>query len=386
MNDRDESNGGDRRRTLIAGGGVAAAEAALALDDLAGDRVAISLIAPNEHFVYRPLAVREPFGYRPAARFPLAELAAAAHARLVPATLAGVDPQRGVAYTGDGAQLPYDDLLIAVGAAARPRYEHALTIDDRRLDEILHGLIQDVEEGYVKRIAFLAAGQAAWPLPLYELALLTAGRAFDADVKVEFTLVTPEDAPLAIFGSEVSARLGEILDAAGISVITSAWAEVPHQGEIRVSPGGTTLRVDRIVALPELFGPPLAGVPRAEHGFLRTDQHGRLIDNQHLFAAGDVTELPIKHGGLAAQQADAAAEAIAAEAGAPLEPRPFTPLIEAILLTDSAPLFISAHISGGHGFSGRISEQPPVREPMKIAARYLSPYLRQHAADMEERP
>lgn len=384
MSDREENRGEDRPRTLIAGGGVAAMEAALALDDLAGDRVAISLIAPNDQFIYRPLAVREPFGYRPARRFPLAELAAAAHTKLVHGTLAGVNPELCVAYTSEGAELHYDNLLIAVGAAARPRYEHVLTIDDRRLDEILHGLIQDVEEGYVKRLAFLAAGQVAWPLPLYELALLTAGRAYDADVKVEVTLVTPEDAPLSIFGSEVSNRLGEILGAAGISIVTSAWAEVPHQGEIVINPGGSTLRVDRIVALPELFGPPLAGVPRAEHGFLRTDQHGKLIDVEHVFAAGDVTELPIKHGGLAAQQADAAAEAIAAQAGAPLDPKPFTPLIEAILLTDSVPLFISAHISGGHGFSGRISEQPPVSEPMKIAARYLSPYLREHAADAQD--
>jgi sulfide:quinone oxidoreductase len=384
MNDVSGRSDQERHRVLIAGGGVAALEAALALDDLAGERVALSLLAPNEDFVYRPLAVREPFGYRPATRFPLAELARAAHAELVQGTLSEVDPERSLAISKEGAELHYDDLIIAVGAAARPRYEHVLTIDDRRLDEILHGLIQDVEEGYVKRLAFLAAGQAAWPLPLYELALLTAGRAYDADVKVEVTLVTPEDAPLAIFGAEVSNRLGDVLSAAGISIITSAWAEIPHQGEILINPGQRTLRADRIVALPELYGSPPAGVPRAEHGFLRTDQHSRLTEIEHIFAAGDITELPIKHGGLAAQQADAAAEAIAALAGVRLDPQPFTPLIEAILLTDSAPLFISAHISGGHGFSGRISEQPPVRDPMKIAARYLSPYLREHARDAHD--
>ena len=42
-----------------------------------------------------------------------------------------------------------------------------------------------------------------------------------------------------------------------------------------------------------------------------------------VYAAGDVTTFPLKQGGLAAQQADAAAEAILAGLGVPLMPRPF---------------------------------------------------------------
>jgi sulfide:quinone oxidoreductase len=48
-------------RVLIAGGGVAALEATLALRALADERVAITLVAPESDFVYRPLAVAEPF-------------------------------------------------------------------------------------------------------------------------------------------------------------------------------------------------------------------------------------------------------------------------------------------------------------------------------------
>ena len=48
-------------RVVIAGGGVAALEAALALHELAGERVATTLVAPNPEFVYRPLLVHEPF-------------------------------------------------------------------------------------------------------------------------------------------------------------------------------------------------------------------------------------------------------------------------------------------------------------------------------------
>ena len=37
------------------------------------------------------------------------------------------------------------------------RFEYALTIDDERLDELLHRLIQDIE-GDVRRLAFIAPG------------------------------------------------------------------------------------------------------------------------------------------------------------------------------------------------------------------------------------
>ena len=52
-------------RVLIAGGGIAAAEALLALDDLAGERVRVEVIAPVRQFVYRPHLVAEPFSLGP---------------------------------------------------------------------------------------------------------------------------------------------------------------------------------------------------------------------------------------------------------------------------------------------------------------------------------
>ena len=57
-------------KVLIAGGGVAAVEAALALRELAGERVALTLLAPDPELVYRPMTVAEPFAYGPAHRYP----------------------------------------------------------------------------------------------------------------------------------------------------------------------------------------------------------------------------------------------------------------------------------------------------------------------------
>ncbi|MGD0455391.1 MAG: hypothetical protein ABSB69_17530, partial [Solirubrobacteraceae bacterium] len=55
-------------RVLIAGGGVAALEALLALRALAPEQTEITVLAPNAEFVYRPMAVREPFSYPQANR------------------------------------------------------------------------------------------------------------------------------------------------------------------------------------------------------------------------------------------------------------------------------------------------------------------------------
>src|SRR5437588_5356931 len=136
-------------KVVVIGGGVAALEGAMTLRALAGDRVTIKLVAPNDEFVYRPQAVREPFAYARTERYSLAELAEEIGIELVPDALSHVDPQSRLAHTPTAA-MHYDALLLAVGARQHARYEHAVTIDDRVLDQQLHGLVQDVEGGYVK--------------------------------------------------------------------------------------------------------------------------------------------------------------------------------------------------------------------------------------------
>ncbi len=368
---------------LIAGGGVAALEAVLALAQLAPGRLAVSVLAPGSEFVYRPMSVREPFAYPPASRYPLREIVSDAGAELIRGELAWLDPDARVAHTGAGEQIGYDALIIALGAVARPRYEHALTVDDRKLDETLQGLLQDIEGGYTHRLAFVSPGRMAWQLPIYELALMTAGRAYDSGVELETTIVTPEDSPLAIFGERASSAVAALLERRGITTITSAYAEIPHAKEIVVNPGDRHMRVDRVVALPELYGPPLRGLPLAEHGFIRVSPFMQVPDAGPVYAAGDAIDFPIKHGGLASQQADVAALQVAALAGAPVTAEPFMPVIRGVLLTDEKPLYLTAEITGGHGFSSEISEEPTWSPPSKINAKYLAPYLaeRDRAAD-----
>jgi sulfide:quinone oxidoreductase len=360
---------------VIAGGGVGALEAGLALRELGGDRFRITMIAPEADFVYRPMTVGEPFAFRPAARYPVSELTAAIDAELVVERLTWLEPEARVAHTAS-RRIEYDAIILALGAQALPRHEHAVTIDDRRLDEQLHGLIQDVEGGYVHDLAFVIAPRMGWPLPIYELALLTARRAFDVNARLAITIVTPESAPLAIFGETGSDAVAELLAASAITTITSASCEVPDSRHVVVEPGARRYAVDRVIALPELYGPSMRGLPAGEHGFIPIDPHCRVRGVEHVYAAGDATESPLKYGGMAAQQADTAAEAIAETAGLPVKAAPLHAVIEAVLMTGAQPLQLSARIIGGRGFSSLAPNPSPTEPPVaKIAARYLAPYL-----------
>ena len=362
-------------RVLIAGGGVAALEAALALADLAPEQTDVTIIAPNTDFVYRPMVVREPFAYAKAQRYPLAPIVSDVGATLLTGELGWIDPATRTVHTTDDRAIEYDALILALGARINKRYSHALTIDDRDLDETMHGLIQDVEGDFIHKLAFVSPGRMAWPLPLYELAMMTAGRAYDMNIALQTTIVTPEDSPLAIFGSTASSAVAELLAGANVEMINSAYAEVPSSHEVVINPGDRHLEVDRVIALPELHGPGVRGIPLGEHGFVRVDPYCRVPDVDRIYAAGDVTDFPIKQGGIGAQQADIAAASIAGLAGASVTPERFNPEIHGMLLTNGKPRFLTAHLTGGQGFSSEITDTPSSSSPSKITAKYLAPYL-----------
>jgi sulfide:quinone oxidoreductase len=316
---------------LIAGAGPAGVEAALTLERIAGDRVVTTILAPEAPFVHFPPAVLSPFAAGDGQGLAL-DVLADAHVRL--GTLDSVDSVAREVRLRDGETLSYDALLIAVGGIQRSPYPRSLAFGTPGSEERMHGLIQDLEGGYIKRIAFVVPSAASWPLPIYELALMTAERAFDMCVDVELTVVTSEPSPLALFGGDVSRDVARRLAAAGIAVKSRANAEMPLCNALELHPSGERLEVDRVVTLPILDGPAIDGLPHDAGGFLPVDAHGCVIGAPAVYAAGDATDFEIKQGGIACQQADAAAEAIAASAGVAIVPKPFAPVLRGILLTE----------------------------------------------------
>lgn len=330
-----------RPHVLIVGAGVAGLETLLALRALAGARVDVTLLAPELKFVNRAMAVEHPFKPRRARGIRLQRIADQLDARWHRGALDRVERRQRCVVTKDGHRLGYDMLVLAPGA----RTERALdsravvTFRDGRDGPRYRLLLEQLAQGQVDRLAFVKPPGASWPLPLYDLALLTAAHCADRRLDVELRLITPEDEPLSIFGNAVSAAVGRELAAGGIVVQTRCYAASRGHGWLELRPGARRVHVDRIVTLPRLIGPRLRGVPCDRDGFLPTDRHGRVVGLDGVFAAGDATRFPVKQGGLAARQADAVAETIAAAVGADVHPEPFRPVLRGVPLSGEPKRF-----------------------------------------------
>lgn len=363
------------RRVLLAGGGVAGLEAMLALRHLAEERVEIELIAPEREFVYRPLSVGGPFGLGQACRFDLAALAKERGVRYQPDALASVEPAIKVARTRAGDELSYDALVVAAGAKATEAIAGALTFWGPAGEVPFRKLLADLEDRRPREIVFVLPPGSGWPLPLYELALLTSTHATSRRITgIGLTIVSHEDAPLELFGARASARVRELLEARGIRFLGDSYPAAVIDGHLALVPRGH-VAADRVVSVPHLEGRRIPGLPCDERGFIPVDGFGRIPGLDDVYAAGDGTAFPVKQGGIAAQQADSVAEAIAARAGAPVEPKPFRPVLRGLLLTGREPTFIRAEISGGHGETSTVASHALWWPPGKIAGKYLAPHL-----------
>jgi sulfide:quinone oxidoreductase len=367
-----------RPHVLIAGGGVAGLETLLALRALATDRVDITILAPELKFVNRSMSAQQPFKVQRGRGLRLEAAAADLGARWQRATLDRVVHAEHRAVTRDGDELAYDMLVLALGAHPKSEWqsEDVLTYRGGRDGPAYRLLLHQLRKGRVEKVAFVKPAGASWPLPLYDLALMTAADCAAHDLQgVELSLITPEPEPLGIFGSRASVAIRRLLDESGVSLHTSSYGVPNPPGRLDISPGAQSLAVDRIVTEPRLVGPSLRGIPSGSDGFIHTDRHGRVPGLDDVFAAGDATTFPVKQGGLAAQQADAVAEAIAAAAGAQIDPQPFRPVLRGTLLTGGPTRYLRADISGGAGDNSTVSDEAMWWPPNKLCGRYLAPYL-----------
>jgi sulfide:quinone oxidoreductase len=363
---------------VIAGGGVAAIETLLALRHIVGEQVAVTLVAPERSFVHRPSSVAGPFGLGGPAPIDLGALARDHGAELVQGTLGAVDRERRAVVLDDGAEIAYDVLVVAVGAVPEPGVLGAVTFSGPGQTADVTAVLDDVEQGEARRLVFAVPGGATWSLPVYELAIMTAADLRARGVSsVTLGIATPELEPLQLFGEAAGAAMREMLDARGISLWTRTRPLVLQNGLLHVEPG-PPLRADAVISVPRLVGPAITGLPSDSGGFIPVDAHGRVAER--VYAAGDATAFPVKQGGLATQQADAVAEAVAADLDLVADPAPFRPVLRGLLLTGGAPLYLRAELTGGakptaRTLNGQVSGRALWWPPGKVAGRYLAPYL-----------
>ena len=373
-----------RHHVLVAGGGVAAIEALLALRRLAGRHVELRLLAPKPEFAPRAASVAAPFGLGGPAGIPLAEIGERLGVSIRPGALTAVKPEGRIAYVDIQGALTYDTLVVAVGARARAGIPGALTFTGVDAVPELERMLDAAEQGELRELVIAVPEGTAWTLPGYELAIMAAVELRDrsaTDTRV--TLVTPERAPLALFGPQAATAITEMLEQRNVTLVHGAPTDL-RDGRLLLR-DAEPLAADAVVALPTFEGPRIAGLPGNERGFLRVDGHGRVEGVPNVYAAGDVCAFPVKQGGLATQQADAVAEAIAADLGAIADPAPFRPVLRGLLLTGGAPLYLRTELDEQgeptHAEAqasvprGEVSSRALWWPPGKVAGRYLASFL-----------
>lgn len=364
-------------KTLIVGGGVGAVEAAIALQSLAGDKAEVEICSGRGDFVYRPFAVGEPYGASRVLRYDLERIAARCGAEFRLENVGRIDTSLRCAHTHDGNEIPYDHLIVACGARLLRSVPGATTFwgvaDEGEVQEVVSRL----REGRLRRLVFTMPGGQGWALPAYELALFAATeleRCGSSDTHL--TLVTPEDGPLQIFGRRASEQVAALLAEHGIEVLTGTHPVKFERGALSIVPGGE-IEADATIGLPRLEGRKIEGLPYDAEGFIPVDDHSRIAGVEQAYAVGDITNFPVKQGGIATQQADVAVEAIAGELGCEIRPKPLDPVLRGILWTGTKPRYLFGWLGGGHGESSIASERPPwpIDNPSKLIGRFLTPFL-----------
>jgi sulfide:quinone oxidoreductase len=365
-------------RVLIAGGGFAALEAGLALRALAEDQVALTVVAPEPVLRYRPAATAEMFDSAPPRTYPLESIVRDLGASWHRSRLEAVASQRRHIRLASGERLSYDALVLAIGARALAGLPGARMFRDQRDLPLFRGLLTEIDQGTVERVVFAVPAGVSWPLPVYELALLTAAHSRRSGCDPVITLVTPERNPLAVFGDPVSSAVGELLVDGGVRFVGSATpVAVRRDGALELQ-ADLPVPADAVVTVPQLSAHRIAGVPASWWGFVPTDSSGRVEGLDRVYAAGDITAFPVKQGGLAAQQADRIAESLAAELGLPVKEGHDRRILQARLLAGDVPLMLRSELDWrGRPTTAAVESLGGAAgsDHRKVFGRYLTPYL-----------
>jgi sulfide:quinone oxidoreductase len=367
-------------RVLIAGGGVVGLETALALQAYADRATEREVVDVRFSFELPAHATPRAFGW---ARHtvPLSAVAARGGFHLRHGAVSSVAADDHLVITGADEAIGYDRLVLAVGARHVTSIASSITFGAPRdvfpVQRLLAGILRDARRGAVTELVFVVPPRCGWPLPGYELALATARRLERRGVRdaVRITLVTAEKHPLEVFGAGASAAVADDLRDVGITTLTGAVASEWSGGRLHLRPAGS-VAADRVVSLPSVRGPGLAGIPSDAHGFIRTDRSGRVVGLEDVFAVGDAADFPVKQGGVGCQHADTVAALIAAQAGYRPDP-PADLVLRAQLWDDERGRALRAVLIDGRATDEGTTWRTAALWPWhrKIACRFLSPVL-----------
>jgi len=358
-------------RIVIVGGGPAAIEAMLALSELGGSRAAIDVFSPSGELKIRPLAVLSPFGEGDIRTFDMKRLTSESGAAFHQQGIRKVDTKLKRVFTADGRSYSYDYAVIATGTKSLWVVPGATTfwgsLEDEGVTEALDRL-KDIDNG---RLIFVIPPGATWPLPIYELALMTATSLAERG-RPDLFIVSPETTPLEIFGERTSHQVNALLGRNGIEFLGNTNSRSFTASELITTE--TKLTADEAITLPSLTGRRLDGIPYTHDGFIEVGPNGEVESVEDVFAVGDVTDSKYKFGALATQQADVAAAAIARNAwGIQTSTTRPNVTLTGFLQTGEGPLRISPD-----GLSKVPESEVSSASERKIYGKLLNPFIEKH--------
>lgn len=226
----------------------------------------------------------------------------------------------------------------------------------------------------MERIALVVPPGVDWTLPAYELALLLRHAANDHRARI--AVLTAEARPLEALGPNASVAVGDLLRDRDVDLhpgtfpdhFDGRWLWIPWQGAVEV---------DAVVALPVPVGPAIPGLPHDRLGFVDVDGQGLVAGTSDVHAIGDVASHSMKQGGLAMQDADAVADAIARTLGGiDLAPHPAGPrVLRATLMDGEGELYLRCESSAGGWGPATVSREPQWWPAGKLAGGRLSHLL-----------
>lgn len=333
-------------RVCVVGGGTGGLEGLLSAHAQLGSKVELTLIAPDREFRYRPMSAASLFAPADERGLPITDVVAQTHATWVVDRVAAVHEAQGTLLSRDGDEVEFDFLLLALGARSertlRQGHIWMRGSDPHFLDQIL----ADVSAGRVRSVAVVVPRGARWPVPGYELALILAWTAGATGARCRVALITAEGRPLAALGHEAADTVFGELESAGVEVTTGVEvmdeesSDPAAPGPARIvlvpeepaseddalmgrpadpasaHPRASAVEFDRLISLPTVVGPFIAGVPTDVAGFVEVDEGLKVCGSERMWAAGACIAAALEHSALAAEQADAAVAAIAAAAAA----------------------------------------------------------------------
>jgi sulfide:quinone oxidoreductase len=329
----------------VVGAGTAGLEGLLAARQQLGTGVELRLIAPEREFRYRPMRAGSLLRASRERALAIADLVTEVGATWVVDRASVVREAEGSVLTRDGDIVGFDFLLLAPGARSRRALRQGYVWERGADPGFLDQIILDLVAGKVRSVAVAIPRGARWPLPAYELALVLAWTAMRTDARV--TLITAEPKPLGGLGRAATDMVVRELDAAGAETVSGVElvdAPRPDSGPrelggvilvperaadeadaligkpsspARVRLGtSSTVTFDRLISLPTVAGPLIAGVAADAGGFVEVDEALKVCGSQRVWAAGGCIAAALEHSALAAQQADAAIASIALAHGA----------------------------------------------------------------------